>query len=130
MGRFLGRGREWVSRLENGKGEFSDYVQLKIEELENVQSRHTHVALKPENIFRPGTPPGLVLQETGPDKMVASRIAPVPGAPSTRLDCENLFAELLDAAARSGNPNAFPVVYDWIKNNFPAYLRDDTPPQP
>lgn len=50
MGRYLGRGREWVSRLENGKGEFSDYVMLKIEELERVQLQHKDVT--PDDLAR------------------------------------------------------------------------------
>jgi hypothetical protein len=55
--------------------------------------------------------------------MVASRLTPTPGAPSTRKDCEALFAELLDAAAHTDNPNAYPAIYDWLKHNFPAHLR-------
>lgn len=55
----------------------------------------------------------------GPQTMVASRISPAPGAPSSRADCEVYFAELLDEAERSGNPNAFPVIHDRLKKKFP-----------
>lgn len=68
---------------------------------------------------------GWTLQEHGPQPMVASRLTPTPGAPSSRADCEKLFADLLDAAERTGNPNAFPVVHDWLRNNFPAHLRGE-----
>lgn len=43
MGRYIGRGREWVSRLENSRGEFSDYVMLKVAELERMHSHHGDV---------------------------------------------------------------------------------------
>jgi transcriptional regulator with XRE-family HTH domain len=61
MGRFIGRGREWVSRLENGKGEFSDYVMLKVAELERMQSHHGDVTY--DQAMHSSAPPDSVVRE-------------------------------------------------------------------
>jgi hypothetical protein len=58
MGRYIGRGREWVSRLENDKGKFSDYVMLRIEELERMQSHHIPVIPAPRSHLKTGGPVG------------------------------------------------------------------------
>lgn len=39
--------------------------------------------------------------------------------PSTRADCQIYFQALIEAAAGSGNPNAFPVIHDRLLKLFP-----------
>ena len=57
---------------------------------------------------------------------VASRI-PQRRAPSTRADCEDYFRSLLDAADLGDDPNAFPVIHDRLKKEFP--LTEWVPPK-
>lgn len=68
--------------------------------------------------------------EEGPqDNMgrVASRI-PQQRAPSTRQDCEAYVRQLLDAAEMSEDPNAWPVIHDRLKKQFPL-AEWEAPPQ-
>lgn len=137
MGRYLGRSREWVSRLENGRGEFGEIVVLKLEELERVQSRHANVtpeeatgAVVTARAWAVDEPPGEYLRRgatLGAPPMVAPLHPSHAGPPSTRPDCERLFRGLLDGAAQTGNPNAFPVIYDWLQQQFPVQLRTHNP---
>lgn len=60
MGDLLGVSREWVSRLERDRGEFSEIIRLKIEELEKGKSSHkrdgdSHAGTASEDHARHGT---------------------------------------------------------------------------
>lgn len=48
MGRYLGRGREWISRLENDQGVFSQDVITKLTILERVPQ---HMNVTPDNVL-------------------------------------------------------------------------------
>lgn len=50
--------------------------------------------------------------------LVASNLIP-KREPSSRADCDKYFAALLDAAERSGNPDAFPVLHNRLRREFP-----------
>jgi len=112
---------EWYSKLIRGKEALSEDIQLRLSDLERRKKTELGT-IYPAG----GTDRASHVGEDGPP-MVASRLSPAPGAPSTRADCEVLFADLLDAAARTGNPNAYPFVYDWLFNNFPPHLREPKP---
>lgn len=105
---------EWYSRLSRGKEPISHDIQLRLNDLVR---RKKHGATSITGVGH--EPPRATFRKNGPPPMVASRITPAPGAPSSRADCEVYFAELLDAAERSGNPNAFPVIHDRMKKQFP-----------
>lgn len=120
MGRRLGVSREWVSKLERGREEPSELLQIKLQKIE--AELHIH---KEESRF---TPPHLKAghkraavaeDQTAYSGAVASRIPLDKRQPSTRAECEAYFATLMEAAEVSGNPNAWPVIHDRLQKKFP-----------
>ena len=105
---------EWYSKILREKQPLSPDMRLRLADLLRRKK------LNPASIDESGggRPSFLLHKDDGPPPMVASRISSAPGAPSTRADCEVYFAELLDAAERSGNPNAFPVIHDRLQKKF------------
>lgn len=111
---------EWYSKLIRGKEPLSEDIQLRLDDFQRRKK------LELSTIYPAGKKGrDFGVNEHGPTPMVASRLSLAPGAPSTRADCEVYFAELLDAAERSGNPNAFPVVHDRLKKKFPITEWDE-----
>ena len=108
MGKLLGVTREWVSRLETGKGTFSELVVLKIDQMERENSGHfAKVDESPaDNIMpgRRGEPPS----GARPPMRINPPHALPPDAP-TRADIEKYLAAYLDLAAQipGGIPNAY-----------------------
>lgn len=93
----LGVEREWVSRLENGKGAFSDAIKGAIQTAESEALSHKRV----------------LVAESSPQW-------PQPGgAPSTRADVERYFRQYCDAAAGTGDADVFPAIMRQLKKHFP-----------
>lgn len=113
--------RNYISQIEASLKSPSDRV---LAQMENMLTQATSTVSKKPRVEMP---PQWTVEEHGPQPMVASRLSPTPGAPSTRADCEALFADLLDAAERSGNPNAFPVIHDRLKKKFPLAEWEENP---
>ncbi len=127
MGVRLGRGREWVSRLENQQAEFSDDVCFRIQALEAEAARHGAVMLPHTPHLNSGDSRDPAVEESAANYgQVASRI-PQQRTPSTRADCEAYVQRLLDLAEQSDNPNAFPVIHDRLRKKFPL---DEWEPPP
>jgi len=119
MGKELGLSREWVSKLETGKEEPSERVQLKMEKIANARGIHIGEPTFTSRL-KSGDKPDPTIQEA-PARfggVVASRIPAEHRRPSTRAECEAYFAELLDRAAASNNPNAFPSIHHRLLQEF------------
>jgi hypothetical protein len=116
MADYIGRSREWVSRLENDNGEFSTEVMRLIEDKEAVIQQHNDVTR--DHLNSGGLPERVEEAQVSYSRGVASRI-PERRAPSTREDCENYFRDLMAAAELSDDPNAFPVLLHRLKKEFP-----------
>lgn len=122
MGNLLGVTREWVSKLENGKGEFSKAVRHVIERHEReLTSQTSHVEEPQADYVKTRDNPAVSPPDAPvrfPPMVVDPRFAP-KRLPSTKQDCETYFAELMKRAAASDNPNAFPAIMDRLKKKFP-----------
>lgn len=148
LGQALMLSRNYIAQIETGKREPSIRVCSALDALvdkkraqstspQSKSSSLTGEVISPQNAVR-AKDHGVVSRQEGRSlhsgplnsRMVASRMHTPPGAPSARADCELYLAELLDAAERSGNPNAFPVIHDRLKKKFPiAEWSDDLAPE-
>ncbi|MBA4136749.1 MAG: hypothetical protein C0518_05480 [Opitutus sp.] len=128
MAERLGVSRVWLSYLENAQREVNELLQIKIERLEKVAGVDSeHVNPVDEKRLNLGEKARGV-EETRSDiyGVVASRFTDRK-SPSTRKDCEDYFTQLMDAADLAENPNAFPVLFERLKRQFPL---DEWPPPP
>lgn len=103
MGQLLGVGREWVSKLEKSKEKPSEMIRGRLKVLAAEVGLHFYESTATD--------------ETPPVKPTLASVA--SGEPSKKSDCEFYFKALLESAAASGNPNAFPVIHDRLQKLFP-----------
>lgn len=99
MGRLLGVTREWISKLENGREEFSEFIQMKMDAVEKngVTQLHKQVWETSERVEEPSPTP--------------------QGAPRDTLqEIDNHHQRLLLAA------DGDPVRLGWIREQQRAHL--------
>jgi len=112
----MGVSREWISKLERGKEEPSELMRIKLSALEQQLGLHKREA---DTGFSRNRPPSIVGEDPATFGGVASKITS-RREPSTRQDCEAYFAELLDRAEATENPNAFPVIHELLSTALRA----------
>lgn len=118
---------EWFSKITNEHRKISDNILLRAGDLarrNSIELSSSEVAVlnkKPVNYRESGSRDSSSLHEESPSSgsVVASRIPPEARSPSTRADVEHYMKILIEAAENSGNPNAWPVIYDRLKKRFP-----------
>jgi len=121
MGNLLGVSREWVSKLENGKGKFSRAVLAGMELHERERKSVAHSVAEPPAPYiksrsqTPGTRTGAPIRLS---PMVDPRHASKP-SPIGRSEVESYLALLLDAATDDGEPENFSYILRMLKKHLP-----------
>lgn len=112
MGEKLGVAREWISRLENDRGEFSPTLRRQLEHLEQVHLSHIE-----------GKKTTTVEEEPAryPATRMLDRLKSPDKTPASLADVEAYFQELRRAAIESEDPNAWPVIMHRLKQHFPLH---------
>jgi DNA-binding XRE family transcriptional regulator len=121
MGRLIGVGREWVSKLENDKQEFSEFVRLK---LTSIMASGPTVAIALAEDPAPFNSGKSLLVSTAlrggvsrSERMQVNPAFATPAAMPTRHDCEAHIAAYLDAAAHV--PGGYAIALHKIKRALP-----------
>lgn len=87
------------------------------DEIEDLKERSAPQIKDTEYNQRDGSPPRV---REGRRVLMAPNVSP-HRKPSSRVDCEDYFNKLLDAAEESGEPNAFPVIHDRLRKLLPIH---------
>ena len=111
--------RNYIAQIEMGAREPTVRVVNALEQLVDRQrARSTNHPAREEGLKAGDKRHRIEEPQLAYSGGVASRI-PQRRAPSTRADCEDYFRSLLDAADLGDDPNAFPVIHDRLKKEFP-----------
>jgi transcriptional regulator with XRE-family HTH domain len=116
----IGRSREWISKLETGAEGVSAEVALKL------QAFAREIGASQSEVNEPSL--SYAAPRNPRDALVALNESLRTAQPWSRSDCENYMQCYLDAAAASGDPNAFPYIGKRLTKEFPIddWEKDET----
>jgi transcriptional regulator with XRE-family HTH domain len=108
MSKLLGVSREWVSKLENGKEEFSEFVVMKMDAMPptDVKLRHTSTFYKVGESSTGGVVSPLAVEKTGGrvggPLELNRQFAPAPAEPKPQQFVDHLLCYLDHARHEEG----------------------------